>query len=188
MAENKDLWASAMAEVENLQSRDAGLWAKCYAEADGDESKAKASYIKARVEQLKPAPTTGYCPSCNNELALNAENCPKCKAIFAQGSDWAPTLTPQGTTPRTKEAEKPAPSSFKWWKWALGLPIGGFLLLMLIGSLNSNPEKTQARRVYELCLSDLASADRARSSTRNFIASTCEKLRSDFMSKYGVAP
>jgi len=31
----------------------AGLWAKVFADADGDESKARARYLKARVEQLR---------------------------------------------------------------------------------------------------------------------------------------
>lgn len=45
-----DLWENAMAECISEQ-RKAGLWARCFAETDGDESKAQARYIKHRVAQ-----------------------------------------------------------------------------------------------------------------------------------------
>ena len=44
-------WATAMAEVESNQRRP-GVWAKAFAEADGDLAKAEAAYLKARVEQM----------------------------------------------------------------------------------------------------------------------------------------
>ncbi len=72
--------------------------------------------------------------------------------------------------------------------WLLGVPVGLFILVMVIGSMNSNPEKTQARRVYELCKSDLASSDRARSSSSSVIAGACEGLRSDYIKKYNATP
>ncbi|MES2017004.1 MAG: hypothetical protein V4484_10960 [Pseudomonadota bacterium] len=46
-----ELWAVAIAEFEGDQRR-AGLWAKCYATENGDEVKAKAAYLKNRVQQL----------------------------------------------------------------------------------------------------------------------------------------
>jgi hypothetical protein len=45
-----DLWESAMAECTSEQ-RKAGLWARCFAETDGDENKAQARYIKHRVAE-----------------------------------------------------------------------------------------------------------------------------------------
>ncbi|MDC0219062.1 hypothetical protein OAL58_03645 [Verrucomicrobia bacterium] len=45
------LYAQAAAELED-GNRDEGLWAKCFAECDGDENKAKARYIKTRAERL----------------------------------------------------------------------------------------------------------------------------------------
>ena len=50
--DGNDAWQTALNESES-SARDNGLWAKCFAEADGDEAKAKARYIKYRVEQLK---------------------------------------------------------------------------------------------------------------------------------------
>ncbi|WP_043565312.1 hypothetical protein [Acidovorax sp. KKS102] len=130
-----------MAEVEDAQQRDAGLWAKCFAEADGEESRAKAAYIKTRVDQLVPKPATGYCPNCNYELLLKADACPNCKAIFDHDSSWAPTEKPQAAAqPRkisTTQGEsgsgmpaeaKSAPAGFKWWLWVpIALVVAFFL-------------------------------------------------------------
>ena len=46
------IWAAAMKEIED-GSRRPGLWAKCYSEANGQESGAKAAYIRVRFEELK---------------------------------------------------------------------------------------------------------------------------------------
>lgn len=46
---NHDIWADALSEAEAPHRRDAGLWAKCFAEAGGDEARAKAAYVQARV-------------------------------------------------------------------------------------------------------------------------------------------
>ncbi len=47
----EDSWATAMQEVETGQRRP-GIWAKAFAECDGDETKTKVAYLKARVQQL----------------------------------------------------------------------------------------------------------------------------------------
>lgn len=47
----EDHWASAMNELEIGQRRP-GIWARAYAEAEGDETKAKVAYLKVRVQQL----------------------------------------------------------------------------------------------------------------------------------------
>lgn len=49
--ELEEYWATAMAEVEGLNRRP-GVWARAFSETDGDESKAKAAYLKVRVQQL----------------------------------------------------------------------------------------------------------------------------------------
>ena len=46
------LYAEAMREIEQGLRR-AGLWGKAIAESDGDEKKAKALYLKLRVQSLK---------------------------------------------------------------------------------------------------------------------------------------
>ena len=50
----EDHWATAMAEVESGQRRP-GVWAKAFAESEGDETKAKVAYLKSRVQQLTDA-------------------------------------------------------------------------------------------------------------------------------------
>jgi hypothetical protein len=44
-------WATAMNELESGQRR-TGVWAKAFAESDGDEIQTKVAYLKARVQQL----------------------------------------------------------------------------------------------------------------------------------------
>lgn len=104
MAEDNGIWATALGEAEDPGKRDAGLWARCFAESGGDDAKAKAAYVKAKVELSKPAPIMGFCPNCNYELSLQADACPNCKALF-DGTDWRPTLTKQGTNFNMQGAE-----------------------------------------------------------------------------------
>ncbi len=53
-SEDDELYEKAWAELED-GALNRGLWARCYAEVDGDTEKAKARYIKARVQQLARA-------------------------------------------------------------------------------------------------------------------------------------
>lgn len=46
------MWASALGEFESDQKR-AGLWAKSFAQADGNDAQAKAYYLKQRVAELQ---------------------------------------------------------------------------------------------------------------------------------------
>ena len=48
----EDLYAQALNELEG-EKRIGGVWAKCFADADGVENVAKAQYIKIRVTQLQ---------------------------------------------------------------------------------------------------------------------------------------
>ena len=50
----EDLYAQALNELEGGKRID-GVWAKCFADADGVENVAKAQYIKIRVSQLQLA-------------------------------------------------------------------------------------------------------------------------------------
>lgn len=49
---NESLWSQALAEFES-NSRRSGLWAKSFAEAQGNELIAKAAYLRERVAQLE---------------------------------------------------------------------------------------------------------------------------------------
>lgn len=51
MSTEEDFWATALNELETGQRRP-GVWAKAFAECDGDETKSKVAYLKARLQQL----------------------------------------------------------------------------------------------------------------------------------------
>lgn len=52
---NNDAYAAALAEIEEGRL-DKGAWARAFADSGGDESKAKALYIKARAESIDGSP------------------------------------------------------------------------------------------------------------------------------------
>ena len=54
MTTNNDAFAEALAEIEEGRL-DKGAWARAYSESGGDESKAKALYIKARAKSITAA-------------------------------------------------------------------------------------------------------------------------------------
>jgi hypothetical protein len=54
IVQDESLYEAVMEELEKFGPRK-GLWAKCFSEADGDEGKAKARYLRIRFEQLKEA-------------------------------------------------------------------------------------------------------------------------------------
>lgn len=116
----EEFWATAAEEVDG-RARRVGLWAKAFAEAQGNEAVAKASYLKWRVQQLQHedevhrqqteearraaeewkqqaalaelAKLKGECPSCEQVISLAETRCPHCRASFAPGSPYK--LLPQ---------------------------------------------------------------------------------------------
>lgn len=52
MSNSDVLWLDAEREADEPTRRNAGLWARCFAEAEGNEGKAKALYMTQRVRQL----------------------------------------------------------------------------------------------------------------------------------------
>lgn len=50
----EELWAIALSEFES-DTRRLGLWAKCFSESNGNESEAKAAYLRERARQLHDA-------------------------------------------------------------------------------------------------------------------------------------
>lgn len=103
------------------------------------------------------------CTECKTAVSSEAEICPNC-----------------GVRVKPKA---------KVWRWVFGVPVALVVLFLAFGaSLPANPEKTQDRRAYELCMSDLASADRARNGTSSFVAGTCEMMRNKYIQKYNSTP
>ena len=58
MQGSEDSWAAAMKEAESPADRDPALWAKCFAETEGDEQRAKAVYMRAKVAGGTPPSAT----------------------------------------------------------------------------------------------------------------------------------
>ena len=72
--------------------------------------------------------------------------------------------------------------------WVVGIPVAGFLLLLVIGSNAGPPSaKSKARQAIELCWSEQGrkSLDPG---TARIIAGVCENLEADFLRQYGVKP
>ncbi len=63
MQGSEDSWAAAMKEAESPADRDPALWAKRFAESEGDEQRAKAACMRAKVAGSTP-------PSAAAALAL----------------------------------------------------------------------------------------------------------------------
>lgn len=194
-------WAKALAESENPNLRDAGLWAKCFVESEGSEIKARVAYVKQKMADIKPVmpspPSvqreTGYCPNCNYELLVTAEACPKCKAIFDE-KGWSPTKTREGNSRNAERMEEPIAiqkTSSNLWKWLLGVPVGGFVLVMVIGSC-AGRDPNVVSRVSEKDAISYCWEQQARKSldpaTARFAASACERMESDFRTKWGFNP
>ena len=88
------LWQAAIEEFEG-PSRRTGLYAKALAVANGDDSRAKAFYLKARVDELQRgeryaavSSTFGACPNCDRTLPIAAERCNACDATFTSPEGW----------------------------------------------------------------------------------------------------
>lgn len=93
--EDNDQWAKALDEAESPALRDKGLWARCFAESGGDESKARAAYVSAKVAgSAVPSVQSsvvrdGFCPNCGEDCSMSAMSCSHCKADFT-GDGWRP--------------------------------------------------------------------------------------------------
>ncbi|MBV7418461.1 hypothetical protein KW830_08325 [Comamonas sp. CMM03] len=197
-------WAEALKEAEDSAARDPNLWAQCFAESDGDEGKARALYVKRRMNAADAdpapapapakapatAPTSGWCPNCISECKLDASTCQMCGADFMTGG-WKPTPYKPTPRPSPDPKETKAKSGGRIWKWILGVPVGGFVLMMVIGSCAGNSpegkERASSRDAISYCWKEQSKKSLS-DSTARFVASTCEKMESDFKAKWGRSP
>ncbi len=113
---------------------------------------------------------TPICPTCGHALADSSLPCPQC-----------------GKQPALHAA--PAARS-RLVPWLIGLPVGAFALLMLIGSLLSTPEGNEqwvAREAIKVCNKEVARApeDRKRA---DLTLQDCADLETAFRAQFGIDP
>lgn len=190
-----DAWAAALAEVES-DARQPGLWARCFAQAGGDENKAKAAYIAERVGSpappappAPPPPATGVCPSCGRGLAVEALECLQCGAMFGPTSAWQPRARqlgealvpdlpqPEPAKPRPVAAVAAKPRA-NWLLWIIVVPVGLFVAMMIIGSLV--PKETSDRWAKEKAIDEACErmiGDSALGYERRMTRQMCDEMR-----------
>ena len=77
-------WADALAEFES-DKRKAGLWARVFSEAQGNETLAKANYLKTRAGELRDeqvANTPVNCPACGKLNSTGTRTCINCNCAM----------------------------------------------------------------------------------------------------------
>jgi len=111
---DEHLWGRALAEFES-ESRRPGLWARALSESNGNDSLAKARYLRRRHEELRAVQEEdekkirqaaylaslteeerayalipkGTCPGCDAVIPLDSAQCPGCNALFGADSAWS---------------------------------------------------------------------------------------------------
>jgi hypothetical protein len=107
-------------------------------------------------------------------------------ALRSQGSATRPIESAPAPLPPPAAAASSGGMS-KWWLLVI-IPVGIFLLLLVIGFLSGPPdEKSRSRSAISLCWEEQKrkSLDPA---MQRFIAGACEKMESDFRTKYNANP
>jgi hypothetical protein len=88
-------------------------------------------------------------------------------------------------------AEVAEPKKSSIWKWLVGVPVGGFVLVMVIGSCAGNTpegkERSQSRAAIDLCWKEQSKKSLDPGAAR-FVAGTCERMESDFRTRWGRNP
>lgn len=76
------------------------------------------------------------------------------------------------------------------WPWVVFGFMGLLVLITVLGAVDTGPPSPQTldRRAYGACMDSLKDNDRARAGNGNFIAGACEKMRNDYIGKYGNTP
>lgn len=105
------------------------------------------------------------CTACGNQVSDDAKSCPKCGH-------------------RMK-----APS--RWYLWVLGVPLGGFLIMMVIGAAsNSTPEgqaRLSDRHAYEACMREFDNK-LTPPGAKVALQSACRQMHDDYVRKWGSEP
>lgn len=147
----------------------------------------------APAQTLIATPDVGACPACGSSVSMSAGSCQKCKAIFSDDG-WKPvagagSIDPVANVPAGKTGIEKEKSSV--WKWLVGVPVGGFILMMIVGSCAGNSpegkERQASRDAISYCWGQQSKKSLDPSAAR-FAASACEKMESDYRAKWGRNP
>ena len=117
--EDEQFFDAAFQEL-NSGNRVQGLWAKCFAEADGDDAKARAAYIRLRVARLMAAYEAERAEKFEAERSAPLE---ADKVAKAEVQRLAVLEVEEGAKPKLV---KPKKSHRIFWAMMLGT-IGGLL-------------------------------------------------------------
>lgn len=96
-------------------------------------------------------------------------------------SSAASTAGPQAATPAPRSRLVP---------WLIGLPVGAFAVLMIVGQLLSTPESSNqwvAREAIKVCNKEVARAPEDRKRP-DLTPKDCADLDAAFRSQYGTEP
>lgn len=119
------------------------------------------------------------CGECGREVSDKAAACPHCGAPVSSGESV-----------QNRRVEESQPRKTSRWKWVVGVPVGTFILLMIIGSCADTPEareRQSSREAIDLCWSEQAKKSNSPGASR-FIAGACEKMENDYRRKWGRNP
>lgn len=115
------------------------------------------------------------CAECGKEISDKAPQCPHCGAPCAV------------VQPPVQAVEKKG----GMLKWVIGIPIGIFLLILIIGSIVGNSPEAQERNRERDKISacwDLQKKKSLDPSTARFAARLCERMEEEFRRKHGRNP
>jgi RNA polymerase subunit RPABC4/transcription elongation factor Spt4 len=122
------------------------------------------------------------CKECSGQVSDSAATCPHCGAPVLATKESGQRIGVAATVQPEKKGGV--------WKWVIGVPVVLFIFMMLMSGSDKAkyPGKSQDRAVYETCMDSLKADDRARGGNGAFIAGACEKIRNDYIQKYGTTP
>ena len=104
------------------------------------------------------------CDECNAEISDQAKACPNCGA--KKKGSWL------------------------WLKLLFGVPVGAFVLMLIIGSCSPSPatdNKSRDRGAIKLCWQEQSRKSLDPGSAR-FAASACEMMEREFRGRYNAQP
>ena len=124
---NDDLYEKAWAELEAKDIQQ-GLWARLWAENDGDETKTKAAYLKERVKQLQELAKTEEAPASSPSTSQSSPP-----------SSSPPTPATLTGKPTRAEYAKTPLYIVAFLGWMVVSAIAAFFLAIVVKGINAPP-------------------------------------------------